>query len=163
MRDAQERGDLYAETNLSTYCLPIARLGADEPDEAESELRQIMGRWSQRGFHLQHQNALFAHVMIELYRSGGAGIRAWEMIQEQWTELKSSYLLHIFLNRIEIFQFRGRAAVAAARTAAAPKPLLRVAESARARPRTGAIAPRRGTGRDRSCRCRRYTGRLGDR
>jgi hypothetical protein len=31
LKEAQERGDLYAETNFSTYIMAIVRLGADDP------------------------------------------------------------------------------------------------------------------------------------
>jgi hypothetical protein len=129
VRDAQDHGDLYAEANLITYCLPLVRLAADETDEADEELSQIMARWSQQGFHLQHQNALSARVMIALYRSRGVGPCAWELIRDQWILLRSSHLLRILLARIDIFQSRGRAAIAAARSSVDPRSLLRVAEA----------------------------------
>ena len=72
LRAAQERGDLYAEVNLEHMLYPSLAWGPTEVDKADWELRHIMARWSQRGFHLQHHNALFAHVMVELYRSHGA-------------------------------------------------------------------------------------------
>jgi serine/threonine protein kinase len=127
MREAQERGDLYAEANFSTYCLPIASLGDDEVDKVDTELRSIMARWSQRGYHIQHHNATCARVMIELYR--GAGARAWEIVQEVWHLYRSS-LLRIFpVNRMDMLQSRGRSVVAASLTSQNPKPLLRTAES----------------------------------
>jgi serine/threonine protein kinase len=129
VRDAQDRGDLYAEANLITYCLPLVRLAANELDEADEELSQIMARWSQQGFHFQHHNALFARVMIALYRSRGVGPCAWELIRDEWTDLRSAHLLRILSVRVDIFQSRGRAAIAAALSSADPRSLLRVAEA----------------------------------
>lgn len=80
LKDAQERGDLYAVTYLSTYIMAIVQLGADDPEEARRELRQAMGRWSQKGFHVQHHNALLAQAYIDLYRGDGAA--AWRHISE---------------------------------------------------------------------------------
>jgi hypothetical protein len=129
VRDAQDRGDLYAEANLSTYCSLLARLAADEPDEADEEVSQIMVRWSQQGFHRQHHDALFARVMIALYRSRGVGPSAWELIRDQWIHLRSSHLLRMPLFRIDILQSRGRTAIAAALSSSEPRFLLRVAEA----------------------------------
>jgi serine/threonine protein kinase len=127
MREAQERGDLYAEANMTTYCGPIAGLGDDDVDKMDRELRSIMERWSQRGFHVQHQNAQCARVMIELYR--GAGTRAWEIVEDTW-HLYNSSLLKIFpIVRLDMLQSRGRSAVAASLACRNPKPMLRVAES----------------------------------
>ena len=159
VRDAQDRGDLYAEANLCTYGLPLARLGNDEPDEADRELRHIMTRWSQRGFHLQHHNALFANVMIELYRSYGAGPRAWELIQEKWTDLKASYLLQILLCRVDMFQCRGRGMIAAALSSAYPMSILRYAEDDARRLEARAIALAHSDGPDCPCRDRWSAGK----
>jgi hypothetical protein len=127
MREAQERGDLYAEANFSTFCLPIASLGDDDVDKVDTELRSIMARWSQRGYHQQHLNATCARVMIELYR--GAGAQAWEIVQDAWHLYRSS-LLRIFpVSHRDMLQSRGRSAVAASLTSHNPKPLLRTAES----------------------------------
>jgi hypothetical protein len=127
LRNAQERGDLYAEANISTYCLPIARLAADEADEAEGELADIMGRWSQRGYHLQHKNALVARVMIELYR--GAGAQAWEAIRDEWDLYKASYLKKIQFNRVNMAQIRGRTAISASLTSDDSQALVGIAEA----------------------------------
>ena len=42
LQEARERGDLYAVMNLSTYIMSIARLAADDPDEARDEVRRVM-------------------------------------------------------------------------------------------------------------------------
>ena len=74
---ARARGDLYAVMNLSTYIMSIVRLAADDPGTAESELRQTMAQWSREGYHVQHNNALWAGVQIETLpgrRPGGLEI-----------------------------------------------------------------------------------------
>jgi hypothetical protein len=128
LRAARDRGDLYAEANLNTYSMPIARLAADEVNEADEELSRILSRWSQRGYYLQHKNAMVARTMIELYREVGSGTTAWGVIQGQWGGYNTSLLNRIKFNRIDIHQLRGRSAIAAARRSADPRDLLRIAE-----------------------------------
>jgi hypothetical protein len=129
LREARDRGDLYAEANLSTYTMPIARLSAGEPDEAAADLNSVMSRWSQRGYYLQHKNALVAKVMIELYRQAGSGLSAWNSISREWQMYSASMLHRVKFNRIDIHQLRGRSAVAAARCTADPRDLLRIAHT----------------------------------
>jgi serine/threonine protein kinase len=123
LKEAQERGDLYAMTNLSTYIMAVFRLAADEPEEARTELSGAMERWSQKGFHIQHHNALLARLHIDLYRGDGAA--AWGHISEQWPAYSSSLLLRVQQVRIDVNQLRARTALAAAATAPDPRKLLR--------------------------------------
>jgi hypothetical protein len=123
LRDARQRGDLYLEAHLSTHIMAIVRLGADEVDEADEELRSITSAWSQRGFHLQHTLALVARVMFDLYR--GAGDRAWDTLRRQWPLYQSSLLTRIQYNRVDMLQLRGRCAIAMALVADDPRPYLR--------------------------------------
>jgi hypothetical protein len=85
-----------------------------------------MERWSQQGFHVQHQNALLAQLYINLYRCEGQA--AWTYISERWPRYKNSLLLRIQHVRIDVLQLRARSAVMAAMTRADPTPLLRNAE-----------------------------------
>src|SRR5204862_189270 len=62
LAEAQERGDRYAATNLSTHILALIRLAGDDPAAAQRQLREVMGQWSQQGFHIQHHNALRAQA-----------------------------------------------------------------------------------------------------
>jgi serine/threonine protein kinase len=126
LTDAKERGDLYALTYLSTYIMAIVQLGADGPEEARRELRQAMGRWTQRGFHVQHHNALLAQVYIDLYTADGAA--ALQEIAERWPAYGSSLLGRIQHVRIDVRQLHARSALAAAATAPDPRSPLSVAE-----------------------------------
>ena len=111
---ARARGDLYAVMNLSSYIMSIVRLAADEPDTADRELRQTMSQWSREGYHVQHNDALWAAVQIELYR--GDGMAAWNLIDQSWPALRRSLLLRVQFIRTSMNFLRARAALAAAVT-----------------------------------------------
>ena len=109
---ARARGDLYAVMNLSSYIMSIVRLAADDPDTADRELRQTMSQWSREGYHVQHNDALWAAVQIELYRGDGAA--AWTLIDRSWPALRRSLLLRVQFIRTSMHFLRARAALAAA-------------------------------------------------
>jgi eukaryotic-like serine/threonine-protein kinase len=103
---------LYAVMNLSSYIMSIVRLAADEPNTADRELRQTMSQWSRQGYHVQHNDALWAAVQIELYRGDGAA--AWNLIDQSWPALRRSLLLRVQFIRTSMNFLRARAALAAA-------------------------------------------------
>jgi hypothetical protein len=126
IKEARERNDLYAVTNLSLVIRTFVRLADDEPERARRELRQVMDEWSQQGFHVQHMNRLFDEVQIGLYQ--GEGRAAWEQVTGHWPTLAHSHLLRVQQVRIFLLHLRARAALAAAPAAAEPAPLWRAAE-----------------------------------
>jgi hypothetical protein len=126
IEEARERNDLYAMTNLSLVVRTFVRLADDEPERARRELRQVMDRWSQQGFHVQHMNRLFDEVQIDLYQ--GEGRAAWERVTAQWPALARSHLLRVQQVRIFLLHLRARAALAAAPAAAGLTALLHAAE-----------------------------------
>jgi eukaryotic-like serine/threonine-protein kinase len=126
LKEAQKRGDLFLATTLNTYIMAIVRLAANDPEEAQRTIDQVMERWSQQGFHAQHHTALLARTHIDLYN--GDGQAAWDRILKQWPTYVRSYLLSIKKLRIELLQSRARSALAAAACAVDPGPLLRAAE-----------------------------------
>jgi hypothetical protein len=109
---ARGRGDLYAVMNLSSYLMSIVRLAADDPDTADRELRQTMSQWSREGYHVQHNDALWAAVQIALYRGDGAS--GWALIDRSWPALRRSLLLRVQFIRTSMLFLRARAALAAA-------------------------------------------------
>lgn len=125
LKEARERGDLYAVMNLSTYIMAIVRLAADRPDEAYDVLRQIMSQWSRQGYHVQHNDELWAAGLIELYR--GDGPAAWNLVNGQWPALARSLLLRVQFIRTSMYFLRARCALAAATTTKSPA-LLKVAD-----------------------------------
>jgi serine/threonine protein kinase len=126
IKEARERNDLYAVTNLSLVIRTFVRLANDEPERARRELRQVISEWSQQGFHIQHMNRLLDEIQIDLYQ--GQGGAAWERVTGQWPVLARSYLLRVQQVRVFLFYLRARAALAAAPAAANPGRLLHAAE-----------------------------------
>jgi predicted Ser/Thr protein kinase len=125
IQEARRRDDLYGETNLCLVIRTFLRLAADEAERARAELAEVMGRWSQKGFHVQHMNRLFDESQIDLYEGNGPG--AWQRLTERWPLLERSHLLRVQQVRIFVRHIRGRAALAAAEATRRPE-LLRVAE-----------------------------------
>ena len=111
LREAEERGDLYA--GIDPVCRPgVVWLAADDPEGGRKALRQVMDRWSLEGFHYQHYLEMFAENQIDLYQGNWA--RAWRRVDERWPALKASFLLRIPFAEIEARHLRGRSALAAA-------------------------------------------------
>ena len=71
IEDARYRGDLYAETILQMHGGSCACLADDEPDRAREGL-QILGRWSNTGFHIEHLVDIHNQVEIALYTGDGS-------------------------------------------------------------------------------------------
>ncbi|SIO66153.1 Serine/threonine protein kinase [Singulisphaera sp. GP187] len=112
LKEARERGDLYAVMNLSTYIMAMVRLAADNPLEARDELRRTMSQWSRQGYHVQHNDELWAAALIELYQ--GDGPAAWKLVSGQWPALARSLLLRVQFIRTSMYFLRARCALAAA-------------------------------------------------
>lgn len=108
--EARERGDLYAEMNLSTYILSIVRLAADEPDAAREETQRVTGQWTRQGYHVQHNDQVWASVQIELYCAQGAV--AWARITGHWPTLSRSLLMRVQFIRVAMLGLRARCALA---------------------------------------------------
>lgn len=125
LRDARDRGDLYAVVNLGTYIMANLRTAADEAPEAREVLQEVGAQWSQQGFHLQHHNMLMATVTLHLYQGNGAA--AWEQIRDKEPLYRRATFWHVQQTRIDVRQLRARSALAAATQAADPRPLLRCA------------------------------------
>ncbi len=111
LEDANDRGDLYAATSLRAclgFYVPLSR---DAPEVAHAEVDDAMARWSARGYHLQHANALSSRTTIDLYL--GEGVRAFERCRAEWPALERSMLLRCQLLRVLMWGGRGRSAIAA--------------------------------------------------
>ena len=67
LKEANDRGDLYAATSLRACLGFYVPLSHDEPEVAHREVDDAMARWSVHGFHLQHANALNSRTMVDLY------------------------------------------------------------------------------------------------
>jgi serine/threonine protein kinase len=131
LEEAHQRGDLYLLNGLCSSGSIIDRLAADDPEGAERELDEAIGQWTQRGFHIQHHGAIFARMLIDLYR--GDGRAAWRRVGESQAGYRYSLQQWIQQLRIGMFQIRGWAALAASASSDDLRPLLRVARRAAGR------------------------------
>jgi len=128
LREAEDRGDRFLITNLSTGFNNAYWLLQDDPDRASSEAETGMGSWSKEGFHLQHFQDFLARGHITLYR--GDGTAAHARLVSEWPRLARSLTLRLQLVRIFSVQLRARTALAAAAESGSPRALLREVDRA---------------------------------
>jgi eukaryotic-like serine/threonine-protein kinase len=128
LRDAIQRGDRYAATNLRT-AMHVARLAADDPDGARRESADAIRQWSHRGFHTQHNYDLIAQTNAAIY--AGDGIDAERIVRTAWPQLAASHQLRTPGLRVQALDLRARACAAAARHASGATRKQLVADVAR--------------------------------
>ncbi|MSP61409.1 MAG: serine/threonine-protein kinase PknK [Myxococcales bacterium] len=119
LREAHERGNVYATTSLRAALPNIAWLVIDDPARARAELEEGMRAWSRQGFHLEHYWHLRSGGQIDLY--AGTPKESHARISERWKALDRSLLLRIQVVRIEALDIRARSALAVAVTASEPE------------------------------------------
>ena len=117
---AQERGNLYFETELRTR-MNLVWLAADQPDEGERQANGAMERWSHAGFHRQHYNHVLARIQTELYR--GRAESAWRLIDGNWKAMAGISLFRVQFLRIEASYLRARCALLMAGSRPQPTPV----------------------------------------
>jgi eukaryotic-like serine/threonine-protein kinase len=110
VKHARERGNLYAECALRVRLCSLLWLAKDDPAGGVAETAEVMQRWSQDGFHLQHYNELFAYVNCALYV--GAADKAMQHIVTTWPKLERSLLTNTQALRIEARHLRTRVCLA---------------------------------------------------
>ncbi|HRE88023.1 MAG TPA: hypothetical protein PK095_02695, partial [Myxococcota bacterium] len=113
LADARARGDLYAEV---TYCLrdlATLHVQGDDPDAARAT-REILERWTNRGFQIEHLIELYQQTEVLLYEQRGH--EAWTWVSERWKPLLRSQLLRLQVFRVELSVLRARAALCAIQT-----------------------------------------------
>ena len=112
LREADERGDLFASTLSRLGPMANAFLAADDPAGGEADAERALGQWSQNGYHLQHFYAMTARASYALYR--GDPMRGRALLDEARAPLDHSLLLRFQINRIVVAYLRARCALAAA-------------------------------------------------
>ncbi len=127
LKDAHTRGDLYAETILRTRVSYNLLLAQDKPERARQEIREMLSRWSHRGYHLQHYYDLHGQAEIDLYE--GNPKAAWERVVSGWPAFERSLLRRIQLIYLESAALRARTVVAAVAAGILPENRLKLAES----------------------------------
>jgi hypothetical protein len=111
LRDAVERGDVYAQHGLRAWRSNVAWLVMGRPDEARAHAAAVAReRRVGEGFHLQHYFEMLTQAQIDLYE--GAPGAAWQRIEAAWRPLTRSYLLRIQSVRTEATYLRARVALA---------------------------------------------------
>ncbi|HEX9282703.1 MAG TPA: protein kinase [Gemmatimonadales bacterium] len=112
LREARERGDLYAAADVTAGRPVVAWLLQDDVPGARQAIRDGMGPWSLQGFHVQHYFSLFAQGHVDLY--AGEGLAAWSRTSERWHDVARSMVLRVQVIRLEALHLRARCALAAA-------------------------------------------------
>ncbi|MCB9638484.1 MAG: protein kinase [Myxococcales bacterium] len=112
LREAEERGDLYTQTNLRLGVAPRLLLAKDQPEQALQDIERTIQPKEERAFHLQHYIELINRGEIALYME--QPFQYWEELLQQWPGLRRSLFLRIQFNRIELHHLRGRLALACA-------------------------------------------------
>jgi eukaryotic-like serine/threonine-protein kinase len=118
LKEAEERDDLTATTNIRTRISYVVSLADDNPEQARTDVKQGMLRWSRKSFHTQHSWELYATGEIQLYE--GRFLAAWDHLETNWPALRRSFLLRIQNVRIEFLYLRARCALGAALDPATP-------------------------------------------
>ena len=123
LREARERGDLYAAADVAAGRPNMVWLVANDVVGARQALHDSIRSWPSRTFHLQHYLGMFADGQIDLY--AGEPEAAWHRTVGQWRALTRSMLLRIQGIRLEALHLRARCAVAAAAVASDRDPCLK--------------------------------------
>jgi eukaryotic-like serine/threonine-protein kinase len=113
LRDAMERGDVYALGDLRGGRGNIAWLIMGKPQEARSHVEAVeIALLEPRNVQLRHFDQLSSHAQIDLYT--GDPLRAWQRLEAAWPAIEASLMTRIQILRIEGAFLRARAALAAA-------------------------------------------------
>jgi len=137
VKEANERGDLYAATNMMCAVGYCRSLLAGNVEEARRELTETVARWNVHdSFHLQHFNAVLSSSYIDLYGRDGAA--AWQRLQEVWPSFERSVLLRLQTLRANALFARARAALSYAAKGGGPGLLKSALADARRLEREGA-------------------------
>jgi tetratricopeptide (TPR) repeat protein len=117
LREALDRGDLYAAVNLRIGYPNFYWLVLGDPEGARREVTDAMGQWSKKGFHLEHYYELVALTNADLY--SGEAARAHRRVLDCGSALRRSLLTLVQSVRIHVAAMRGRTALAHAETSEA--------------------------------------------
>jgi eukaryotic-like serine/threonine-protein kinase len=113
LKEARDRGNLFAATNIATFAAPQCRLVAGDTAGARQVIHEQMSEWSRSGFHLQHLTALWSECRLDWY--DGQVPAAWQRLEERWPALSAAKLFRIQVIRVPLHQLRGALALAMCR------------------------------------------------
>ena len=115
LADSERRHDLFTAVNLRAAPLVDCCLVADDPDGGREHIRVALATWTQRGFHIQHWQAMVWGAQIELYVGDGAA--AYARLARDRRSYRRSLLDHSQFVRVITHYMRGCAAVASSQDA----------------------------------------------
>jgi eukaryotic-like serine/threonine-protein kinase len=114
LRDAEERGNVYAQRGLRGWRSNVVWLIRGDPAEARVQaVRSQAPRGKGAPFHLHHYYDAVAQTLIDLYQRQGDD--AFARLEGIWKEIDRSRLMRVQIVDAECHWLRGTAAVAAAR------------------------------------------------
>ncbi len=128
LKEAEDRGDLYAATNIRTRISYLTLLAQDQPAQAREQLQKAIAFWSGGAFRLQHLYEFFGQVECSLF--AGEAAEAWRHLETRWPVLTRSLMLRVQSLLIHSLYLRARTAIAAAGEAGDEADLLGLAAKA---------------------------------
>ena len=112
LREATDRGDLYAAVNLRIGYLNLVWLVADDIATSRRQIAEAMSQWSKSGFHLEHYFELQALTNADLY--AGDAARAYDRTVAGLHTMRRTLVTRVQMVRIYGWQLRARAGLALA-------------------------------------------------
>ncbi|WP_394847009.1 AAA family ATPase [Pendulispora brunnea] len=112
-REAEERGDLFAEI-IAGQCHAYSLIARGDIETARKQEQRLMQRWARGGYTAQHWYALFLRVYCDLYE-GQLG-SAWEHFQRDLPQIERAHLLKMPIARSPTLYLWALLQVARART-----------------------------------------------
>jgi len=112
LREANSRGDLYAERTMSAPLVDLYLIVDDDLAAARRSVNESTQRRSHLGFHVQHFSNFNSELHFYLYSQNAQA--AWNVACERRAGLKSSLLVRVQFIRIWTAYLCGLGALAAA-------------------------------------------------
>ena len=110
VKEAQERGDLYFQTNLLASLGYYSGLLDDVPERARRSVADAVTRWPVRdAVHMQHFNAMVADAVVDCYLDEPE--QAWQRLSERWPAFERALFLRVQTLRVSGLWQRSRVAV----------------------------------------------------
>jgi hypothetical protein len=115
LREAEDRGDVYAQNGIRAWRPNVAWLVMGKPEDARAHSLAVAMEHSgdDEAFQLNDYNHLLANTRIDLYIGDGDGALA--RVERAWRELESSLLLRVTTVHVESYFLLGTAALASTR------------------------------------------------
>ncbi len=111
LKDGAARGDVNMEVSLRLLSyVHYYYLSLDRPHECIRECQRALGRWSRKGYHLQHYGGMFA--LVECYLYLGDYEQARQCLLADWDLMSRSFILRWQTLLIMALFLRGRVALA---------------------------------------------------